>query len=271
MFWVLTWNWEAVGMQKIMWMFRWPISVLENDSAHVMYQNRNECKHCVLLCRLRSEAKQIFLGTIWGEYQRASLNLEIQSYKMKWCIIYELRTGFSQFYKTSLKRVHWNPYISMPEGWKVQYQHSNPTTDSRQLFIPFHLWTLVEVPLTDVNFTIISQLKLVEKIITVQTWREGWGGIIILMCLLSGAVPMNHRQVHLVPRWGMCGATPAVPHTPSWPGAYLRTQTTYICEKQKVNNFRTPKLKLQSQSLFHSCRYYACTKMSVWFCEMVYI
>jgi len=40
----------------------------------------------------------------------------------------------------------------------------------------------------------------------------------------------------------MHGATHAVPHTPSWPGAYLSTQTTYICEKQKVNNFRTFKL-----------------------------
>jgi len=38
------------------------------------------------------------------------------------------------------------------------------------------------------------------------------------------------------------GATPTVLHTPSWPGAYLSTQTTYICEKQKVNNFRTSML-----------------------------
>jgi len=78
----------------------------------------------------------------------------------------------------------------LPERWKLQYQYSNPTTDSWQLLVHFHPWTL-EVPLTDhINFTNISQLKLVWKIIIIQTCGEG--GINILMCLLSGAVPMNH-------------------------------------------------------------------------------
>jgi hypothetical protein len=129
---------------------------------------------------------------------------------MKWCIICALRTGFSQFYKTGLKEYTEINTFLLLERWKLQYQHSNPTTDSWQLLVHFHLWTL-EVPLTEnINFTNISQLKLVEKIITIQTCGE-WGGIKILMCLLSRAVSMNNRQVHLVPRWKMHGATPAVP------------------------------------------------------------